>query len=596
MTDQLSSIAIQPLVIYPRKAQVGKTYLMTVDLQSAEKLEWQYEEEEYPIYCKVDGNSLINRPLGEPVIVLHRFGGSYGEANFLLTPTKKDLRGQIRVCLINKWGVPFRTLCLEAEWHDEVPQSEISLPSIQVERNIEAPLPEVALSPLQVEQNHDASQSELTLSTHQAEVNGNNFETGLNLSQAQRVIFDFLLEVVKVWHPRDVLEEFRHLFIHHTDSISSRTLPALHVILFANDEQEFRSTLKRCCYILINNWQMARQFEAIQDLVDLFSDPIIQRQTLSPTLKRLRFWLSRFVQSYAFEELRLYVARYTEEPLTNQPGEWANRYTAFLLVPQYVNEANPIEQRQAAQALSRRLKERFNFNLSMYVAYDQQGEASRQSVQNPTALGDSTLRLVKALVAKRSDFSYKSLARLFWLQVHESSYGEFKRSLPSYLLYTVSGNPISQQIQIHLESKLVDLYAEFDRQPLDQSLVLRTSNRMIDCLLMEDDQPSSLFSLVLHQGNALTLAIILLKLVLLSRQSLLYLEAELAKLIRYYEQFPQSECQWFINFLEVFQIMFAIYAGNTEYSLVEIKNTDSNDGLSNFRIVCQTLVESPQIS
>jgi hypothetical protein len=425
-------------------------------------------------------------------------------------------------------------------------------------------------------------------------------QPGLSLAQAQRVIYDFLLEIVKVWHPQEVLDEFRHLFIHHTDSVSSQTLPALHVILFANDETEFRNTIKRSCYILVNNWEVARQFEPIQALVDLFDDPLLQRRTLSPTLKRLRQWLTRFIQSDDFRELQLFAARYGEERTINRPGEWASRYTSYLLVPQYVNEDNPSEQREAARALSRRLKDKFKHDLAIYTAYGEAGTPQGRSLQNPTALGDSALRLVRAIVAKRGDFSYKNLARLFFHQVHESSYGEFKRSLPGYLLYTVSGNPISQQIQAHLEERLVDLYAEFDRQPLDRSLVLRTSNRLIDCLLTEDEQPSPLFSLVLSQGNALTLAIILLKLVLISRQSLLYLEAKIAKLIRYYEQFPQSECQWVINFLEVFQITFAVYADNIEYNLVRVSGdkqataapiADLKDS-DIFRIFSQTMNDS----
>lgn len=422
---------------------------------------------------------------------------------------------------------------------------------------------------------------------------------GLSLAQAQQVIYDFLLEIVKIWHPQDVLEEFRHLFVHHTDSVSSQTLPALHVILFANNETEFRNTIKRCCYILVNNWEVARQFDAIQDLVDLFSDPLIQRRTLSPTLKRLRHWLTRFLESEDFEELRLFAARYAEERTLNRPDDWTARYTPYLLVPQYINENNPVEQRQAARALSRRLKDKFKFDLAMYTAHSQSGQTRDRPVVNPTALGDSALRLVKAIVARRGEFSYRNLARLFLEQIKESSYGDFKKSLTCYLLYTVSGNPISKQIQEKLDARLVNLYTESDYEPWDSSLVLRTSNRVVDYLMTEDQtQPSPLFSMVLSQGNALTLAIILLKLVLVSRQTLPYIETRIATLIRYYEQFPRSECQWVINFLEVFQITFAIYGDNTEYNLVKVTQHDQRpealflgdrQGLDAFRVFSQKL-------
>ena len=53
MSDFAREIAVNPTVTYPREAQLGKTYLMTIDLQSKEA-NWHYEEEEYPVYCSVD--------------------------------------------------------------------------------------------------------------------------------------------------------------------------------------------------------------------------------------------------------------------------------------------------------------------------------------------------------------------------------------------------------------------------------------------------------------------------------------------------------------------------------------------------------------
>jgi hypothetical protein len=416
--------------------------------------------------------------------------------------------------------------------------------------------------------------------------------SGLTLPQAQQIIYGFLLEIVKFWPPEDVLDEFRHLFIQHNDSVSSQTLPALHVILFANDEVEFRNTVKRCCYILVNNWEVARRFDHIQALVDLFEDPLLQRRTLSPTLKRLRAWLNNFINSQDFAELKLFAARFAEERTINRPGEWVSRYTSYLLAPQYVDESNPVEQRQAARALSRRLKAQYKFDLALYTAHSQSNQGYR-TVHNPTALGDSALRLIKAIVAKRGDYSYRNLARLFLEQTQTTSYASFKASLPRYLLYTVSDNPISRQIHDHLDNRLADLYTDYDDEPVDASLRLRTSNRVIDFLMTENrEEPSPLFSLVLSQGNALTLAIILLKLVLISRPSHPYLEVRIADLLRYYEQFPRSECQWVINFLEVFQVTFAIYAEDIEYNLVKVSADPSalqGEDLEAFRIFSQIL-------
>lgn len=113
MTDLSRSIAVKPIIKYPREVQVGKTYLMTMDLQPEEGFEWQYEEEEYPIYCSVDSNLFESKPVGEPIIVLHRFGGSYGEARFLITASSESRQGGIKVVFINAWGVSIKVIELE---------------------------------------------------------------------------------------------------------------------------------------------------------------------------------------------------------------------------------------------------------------------------------------------------------------------------------------------------------------------------------------------------------------------------------------------------------------------------------------------------
>ncbi|NER01142.1 MAG: hypothetical protein F6K30_31370, partial [Cyanothece sp. SIO2G6] len=84
MSDS-STLSVKPIIHYPREVQVGKTYLMTVDLELEKDFCWKYDEEDYPVYCQVESNLFVSKSVGEPVVVLHRFGGSYGEARFLLT-------------------------------------------------------------------------------------------------------------------------------------------------------------------------------------------------------------------------------------------------------------------------------------------------------------------------------------------------------------------------------------------------------------------------------------------------------------------------------------------------------------------------------
>jgi hypothetical protein len=417
--------------------------------------------------------------------------------------------------------------------------------------------------------------------------------SGRSIYQAQETIYQFLLDIVKKWPPEEVLLEFKRLFVYHVESVSSDALQSIYEIVFSNNEQEFRHTLKRCCYILINNWDATRNYKPIQELVQLLSDSSVSRYTASPTLKRLRTWLINFVTSQDYEELKLFISRYEDQ----QRGPWASRYTSYLLVPQYIDLNNPIEQREAARALSKQLKDRFKFDLAMYIARSQTRASSDRPPKNPTALGDEVLRLIKAIVARRGPFSYANLANIFLNQTQSLSYREFKQSLHRYLTFSVDNHQSGDALNTKLAQKINELYPGYDDAPISNALLLRTCNRVIDCLTTETQQePTSLFVQILSRGNPVTLVIILLKLVLICKHARTHLEARVADLIRYYQDYPEDDCAWVVNFMEVFNVTFAIHAENVQYNLIKMETDPAQISLSNledYRIFSQLKYEQP---
>lgn len=89
-----TTIEIVPIINYPRVAFTGHTYAITVDFEARfDSAAWPYEEEEYVIFCDFDENSLSTiHADGEPAVIIHRFGGSYGPASFqLITPLEPSL-------------------------------------------------------------------------------------------------------------------------------------------------------------------------------------------------------------------------------------------------------------------------------------------------------------------------------------------------------------------------------------------------------------------------------------------------------------------------------------------------------------------------
>ena len=416
-----------------------------------------------------------------------------------------------------------------------------------------------------------------------------------NLQQAQETIYQFLIELVNRSSPETVLLEFKQLFLFGESSLSLEVNKALYEVIFHKESGEFRNTLKRSCYILINNWSASRNYKYIQQLIQTLGEAKDQTHTLSSSLRRLRSWLTDFIDSEDYQELELFVLPFIE----NERVNWSHRYAFYLLVPQYLDSQNPIEQRDLASHLAKRLKEKFKFELVMYTVHCNSPTVKDEKITNPTRLGKGVLRLLQQLISKNFLFSYTNYARLFLEQTQELNYKQFKQSLLKYLVYSgrdASGGECdrnsSDQIKKPLAQKLANLYKNHHQEPNNLDLLLRTSRRTIEFMTTEDGkEPSSLFILLASQGNPLTIVITLLKIILLCNYVRTHLDVCIAKLIQYYENYPETECQWFINFLDIFNVVLAIYTENVQYNFVKIEAGDSANqqvaSPENYRIFSQ---------
>lgn len=94
---------------YPPSMIVGKTYELKIDLKNTGK--WpEPEKEEIKITLMVKSSlcSCVPRSRDIPTIVVHRFGGSYGPVEFLLTAWEAG-EEKIRITLVNEHGFPVST-------------------------------------------------------------------------------------------------------------------------------------------------------------------------------------------------------------------------------------------------------------------------------------------------------------------------------------------------------------------------------------------------------------------------------------------------------------------------------------------------------
>lgn len=393
----------------------------------------------------------------------------------------------------------------------------------------------------------------------------------IDVHLVQEKVYSFFVEIVNKYDPEDVLIEFKSVFL---DCLVLKKLDLTLGIydVFIDNEHHFRNTLKRCCYILVNNWQSNRKHkytQALIELIDNYKSTAIDYKYKKITI--FQTWLDNFIQSQDFQELKLFA--YKNE--NKADGHWVNRYTSYLLAAQVVDKKNPKEQKEAAKKASKQLKDKFKFELAMYVARSQSNASSQTRYRNPSALGDDILRLIKAIVVRKGVFSYDNIANIFLKQTQNQTFKDFKESLVKYLIFSVQQPKFVKTLQQQLSEKLLIWKPECNDVIINKYLLLRTCNRMIDFLTTDNSvKPSSLFVLLLSQGHPLTLVIVLLKIILICKHSRSHLESRIAHLIRYYDRYSEAECQWFINFIEIFNITFAIYAENVEYNLIKVEETE----------------------
>ncbi len=412
-----------------------------------------------------------------------------------------------------------------------------------------------------------------------------------SIAQGQDRIYKYFFHLVNHQDSTIVLGEFHNLFICCRDTANAEVLSIFYSILLSNQETSFYNTLKRCCYILVNHWELTRQYGQIQALVQLFGDELVYKFTTSPTLRQLRTWLKRFIQSQDYQDLCLFAFRHgvvsqetSIEP--SQDEDWVDRYHIYRLVQQATDTGNPLEQRRAAQIAAVRLKHQFKVDLAMYTVRCQlphvaATEEAKSRLQNPTQLGDEVLWLVKMIVAQQGTFRYHALAQLFLRQMEGVDYGTFKAGLLRYLTYSAGVQSFTRVVQTKLLAKLEAFQSDRDDEVLSGHLLKSTCNHMIDCLTTDNgESPAALFHLFQVQGLPLTLVMMLLKLVLVSLESRTHMESRLAELIQHYSVLPIETCQNFITFLEVLRVAFTICCEDVEYDLVEMQQQAGQAGVA----------------
>ncbi|WP_406284065.1 FxSxx-COOH system tetratricopeptide repeat protein [Streptomyces sp. NBC_00209] len=116
MTPDERPLLIEPVVGWLPEVEPGLVQCVSVDLRGpldthgdTDGDAWPYEEEELTFSVALEGAPhFVCEAIEDPGLVLHRFGGTYGPATFLVTAGLFAGPGVLRLTIFNQWGASVR--------------------------------------------------------------------------------------------------------------------------------------------------------------------------------------------------------------------------------------------------------------------------------------------------------------------------------------------------------------------------------------------------------------------------------------------------------------------------------------------------------
>ncbi|MGQ4487808.1 FxSxx-COOH system tetratricopeptide repeat protein [Streptomyces sp. SAS_281] len=116
MTGDERPLLIEPVVGWLSEVEPGLVQCVSVDLRGpldahgdTDGDAWPYDEEELTFSVALEGAPhFVCEAVEDPGLVLHRFGGTYGPATFLVTAGPSAGPGVLRLTIFNQWGASVR--------------------------------------------------------------------------------------------------------------------------------------------------------------------------------------------------------------------------------------------------------------------------------------------------------------------------------------------------------------------------------------------------------------------------------------------------------------------------------------------------------
>jgi hypothetical protein len=417
-------------------------------------------------------------------------------------------------------------------------------------------------------------------------VNTLDSQTNLSAEKLEQTVYEHLLHCVRTELPEQVLQRFQVLFIQGGMYSELRIRTALNELVRSGSaKHSFHPFFNRCCFILINRWQMnILHRDAIVQLVEMLHQcrgaSVIAGQS-SPT-GRTRFLVQEYARSSYFQRIRQL------GDLLNPNNDGDRKRPLSTLLHRYpylyphclTNQDDGEDYQKIITVTQRNANQRFHQDLSSYLTYSLiQKERPNQAVlvmpKNPTLLTHqevcSSLKHYLAKADARG--TYKDMAHQFWMPGYEpQTYGSFKTALSEYLSSSIPSQTGQTRFNEQFRGYLDSLHPESNAAPINDFLLVRTCNQVLNFMVIESKQRPNhtvFMNLLNNIGSTLTVGL-LLKVVLLCNKVKPYLERRLSILFQHYESQMRGSVDWLVRCLEKLNLAWTAHFSTQNLSYVHL--------------------------
>ena len=408
-------------------------------------------------------------------------------------------------------------------------------------------------------------------------------------SGIEQIVYEHFLYVVRTETPVRVLERFRSLFIEGVNYSDNRIWTTIETLAFERTaEQNFPLMINRCCYILVNHWQMQPSGQVpVASLVAMLAHLNDVRMTYSRVVRRLRQLLQFYLQGDDYPKLKrlnevLNGNTSTKDTVgERQLGTLINRYP-YLYEHSLVSEERTFENVETIKRVQRGLRKQQETNLSQYLTYQvrrsrlkaqlgQDAANNLPSVVNPTLLSTKELGMAFGQFAGKAEgnATYQDLSRGFVSHLQmQPIIKTFKGDLYDYIVSGVDSSYGRRSFNDRLYKTIDAILPDRDNQRLDELGLLRTCTHVLNHLVVESPSNPQHFifmDMISNLGAVFTTGL-LLKIVLICQKVKPLLESRLSILFNHYESSQCKGVPWLVRSLENWNVAGAIHFGKIDAS------------------------------